>query len=212
MAASIRSVPRRIIEKRTIELRSETLTFELVRTVGRRAVHIVVTPKGIELRVPYHYSTEWAEQDLRENFDWILGEIEKVRIATSALTLGSTVPFLGDQLLLAPGVRARPQVVRLGKRLERLVERLVTSSCPGSGLQPARGCNQGDFGRFFPRTIGGTVFLAVPVSLLAYRHWVQEITRWQNISRTRLRTSKIILQSSDGKEQEGSLRAADSLL
>ena len=117
MAASIRSAPRRIIEKRTIELRSETLTFELVRTVGRRAVHIVVTPKGIELRVPYHYSTAWAEQDLRENFDWILGEIEKVRIATSALTLGSTVPFLGDQLLLAPGVRARPQVARLGKRL-----------------------------------------------------------------------------------------------
>ena len=73
MAASIRSAPRRIIEKRTIELRSETLTFDLVRTVGRRAVHIVVTPKGIELRVPYHYSTEWAEQDLRENFDWILG-------------------------------------------------------------------------------------------------------------------------------------------
>ena len=27
------------------------------------------------------------------------------------------MPFLGDQLLLAPGVRARPQVARLGKRL-----------------------------------------------------------------------------------------------
>tara|TARA_A100001037_G_scaffold244230_1_gene225103 strand:- start:181 stop:906 length:726 start_codon:yes stop_codon:yes gene_type:complete len=117
VSARISCAPRRIIEKRSIELRSETLTFELVRTVGRRSVHIVVAPKGIELRVPYHYSNEWAEHDLRENLDWILGEIEKVRIATSALTLGSTVPFLGDPLLLAPGVRARPQVVRLGKRL-----------------------------------------------------------------------------------------------
>jgi len=122
-------MPRRIVATRSVVVETETLMFKVVRTAGRRQVHIVVEPRGIEVRVPYNYPITRAEQHVRDNLDWIRTEAAAAQRAP-VVTWGAEIPFLDRSLTIVRGVRARPYVTRLGNRL--VVSPRAAGDLPGS--------------------------------------------------------------------------------
>jgi predicted metal-dependent hydrolase len=113
-------LPRQIRVERTIELGARRVTYCYVRTVGRRAAHIIVDPvKGLEVRVPYHFEVTQAETLLREHQEWVLHQIARAKaIRPAPLTVGSMLPFLDEVVRITYVERVASRIRRVAGELQ----------------------------------------------------------------------------------------------
>ena len=64
---------------RTVQLGSQPVDYGYVRTVGRRSAHIVLDPvRGLEVRVPYHFSAREADRLLKAHEQWVLATLAEI--------------------------------------------------------------------------------------------------------------------------------------
>jgi len=102
----------------TILLDGEPVPYRLYRMPRRKHVHLVVSADGgLQIRVPYRCSREYAEAVLRENGAWALEALGRATDAVQArpvLGEGSELPLLDERLCLGLRQASRASVQREG--------------------------------------------------------------------------------------------------
>lgn len=160
-------------------LDGQRLDYQLVRTVGRRAVHIVIDPvHGLEIRAPYHFSARAAGALLLSNRAWVLSETAAAAAQRPpALMSGTPLPYLGEQLELLLCHGRRDEARREGGVLRVAVPE------PGEGT--ARACLERWYRRRAREHFGERLLVLAPRfgGLLPTRLSVRgQRTRWGSCS------------------------------
>jgi hypothetical protein len=159
-------------ERRDVELEGRRVAYELNVSPRARWVRAQVGLRdGVRVFVPAGKSAADAEDFLRRRRRWLLRALDRMgrlaaRIPERTLADGSSVPFLGKDLLLRVGVAPEPRVSRIADVVEVGVPRRVR----GSVRKALEGWYRGE---------------ALPI----FEAWVRELAERHGLTAGRVRVS-----------------------
>ena len=91
------------VRNRQLQLAGEILSYKLVRA-RRRTIALFVDGNGIEVRAPRHVAIADIETFMREKERWIRRRLAAPRRRPFVWEAGTTLPWLGQSVTLAPRV------------------------------------------------------------------------------------------------------------